>query len=378
MPTRIIGTPTRDVIAGDQNLADLADIIFGLAGIDTLTGRTGNDRIDGGADFDEIAGNEGDDRLLGGGGGDVIGAITRSLRLNGVITYQYSQTESGNDVIYGGGGSSNAADSDDYIAGGDGNDRIFGQLGDDVLGAVSFSNTFRIIRNGSMVDTTIDLLVGSEEGNDVIDGGEDDDFLAGGNGNDRLFGGNGNDYLGDFLYETNYTTTNGNGTIAAIGSEAGADTLDGGEGDDVLVGGQGNDRLLGGNGNDSLNGYPRINSPQPANERDTLTGGAGADRFILGTGINATTGGGAFYISSAALSRNGVGDRALITDFNTAEGDSIQLFGNAALYSIAASPFRTIPGTAIYYGAGATRNLVAIVQGESFSNFNVGFTFIPV
>jgi serralysin len=88
-----------------------------------------------------------------------------------------------------------------------------------------------------------------------------------------LFGDDGNDIL------------NGN---------LGADTGDGGAGNDVVRGGQGNDLLTGGAGDDYMTGDLGD---------DTLTGGAGADTFRAFAG----------------------GGRDVITDFNRAEGDRIQL-----------------------------------------------------
>ena len=64
------------------------------------------------------------------------------------------------------------------LDGGDGNDRIFGNYGDDNLNGGAGS----------------DDLYG-ESDNDVLNGGDDDDYLYGHDGNDVLFGGNGVDQL---------------------------------------------------------------------------------------------------------------------------------------------------------------------------------------
>ena len=85
------------------------------------------------------------------------------------------------------------------------------------------------------------VLIGTEEGEQLAGGGGDDsitalggdDLLVGGGGSDSLDGGTGDDIL------------NGGG---------GADILDGGDGSDVLIGGGGNDILTGGEGDDILNG----------------------------------------------------------------------------------------------------------------------------
>jgi Ca2+-binding RTX toxin-like protein len=74
----------------------------------------------------------------------------------------------------------------------------------------------------------------------------------------------------------------------------GADTVNGGYGDDTVLGGQGNDLLVGGDGNDWLSGD---------RGDDTLSGGAGTDVFHFAPGSG----------------------HDVISDFNTWEGDHIQL-----------------------------------------------------
>lgn len=109
--------------------------------------------------------------------------------------------------------------------------------------------------------------------NDFLQGGRHNDHLQGDRGDDDLVCGKGNDW--------------------AIGG-AGNDNLWGGLGDDWLAGGKGNDLLIGGLG------------------QDWLTGGGGADRFVLDKG-------------ATALSFCDV-----ITDFNAAQGDVIQIASDIA------------------------------------------------
>ncbi|NEO47781.1 MAG: hypothetical protein F6K55_28175 [Moorea sp. SIO4A3] len=122
----------------------------------------------------------------------------------------------------------------------------------------------------------------------IITGNKSNNELSGDDGNNRLSGGKGND------------------------------TLNGGNGDDILYGGEGDDILRGGNGNDTLKGTDAISGG--ANTDDVLRGGAGADRFILGD-VNQ-----AYYVAA------GWNDCAVIEDFNTAEGDVIQLHGSIGDY----------------------------------------------
>jgi Ca2+-binding RTX toxin-like protein len=84
-----------------------------------------------------------------------------------------------------------------------------------------------------------------------------------------------------------------------INGQMGDDQIDGRGGDDSLRGGRGADRLFGAEGNDWLSGD---------RDNDTLTGGSGADRFHIASGF---------------------GDD-LVTDFNAAEGDRVEMPRGAA------------------------------------------------
>ncbi len=122
-----------------------------------------------------------------------------------------------------------------------------------------------------------------ESADDAIYGYSGDDRLRGRGGDDDLFGSFGNDYL-----------NGGNGD----------DNLDGGWGNDSLYGRTGNDDLIGSYGNDYLSGGVATSGQSGY---DTMTGGAGADTF--------------------ALNGDYLGDGfAVITDFDSAEGDIIQLY----------------------------------------------------
>ena len=109
------------------------------------------------------------------------------------------------------------------IKGGDGNDLIHGESGNDtILGGLG------------------DDFLSGEAGNDLIKGGWGDDQIDGGAGNDLLLGGEGDDDI------------HGDGGLDTILGNRGNDTLFGGAGDDSLLGGFGSDSLLGGSGHDHL------------------------------------------------------------------------------------------------------------------------------
>ena len=146
------------------------------------------------------------------------------------------QAGSGDDVVYGGGGS-------DRLLGDTGNDQLYGGTGNDTLDG----------------GTGNDMLYGGA-GADTLDGGTGDDVLDGGDQNDRLLGNSGRDQL--------------------FGG-AGADDLDGGTDDDILNGGAGADRLAGGLGVDTASYQGSAQAVQVNLKTGTALGGdAAGDRLL--------------------------------------------------------------------------------------------------
>lgn len=142
-----------------------------------------------------------------------------------------------------------------------------------------------------------DLLKGTSQ-SDVIFGEDSNDTLQGKQGNDELYGGNDNDIL-----------------------RGGADNdlLIGGEGNDILIGGKGSDRLLGGEFT-SFSPSPLPGESTASNSQiDVLLGGQNADTFVLST-FGAADEPIAPYIGAGF---------AIITDFDSSEGDRIELLGAA-------------------------------------------------
>lgn len=172
-------------------------------------GNGGNDYLEGCNAVDVFMGGDGDDELVGNGGNDQFWG------------------EAGNDILSGCGGS-------DQLAGGDGDDQLYGQSDQDQLWGGA--------------------------GNDILHGGSGSDQLAGGDGDDQLFGGSGNDRL----WGDNHN--------------------------DVLLGGSGNDQLMGGHGEDQLNGQTGddwlwgqdgddVLVTLDAGTCDWMSGGGGLDAF---------------------------------------------------------------------------------------------------
>jgi Ca2+-binding RTX toxin-like protein len=183
------------------------------------------------------------------------------------------------------------------------------------------------------------LTLGNDEiyglgGNDIIYGRGGSDFLSGGSGEDNIYGGDGS-YSGSNLNNDD-TLYGGSGQDNLYG-ETGNDYLYGGTENDYLHGGTGNDKLYGEGGNDNLwgdagndfltggSGNDYLNGFSDGTEFDTLTGGDNADKFVLGAQSYYN-----FYTGSGF---------ALITDFNSSEGDKIALFETLNKYTVVSGDF---------------------------------------
>ncbi|MBI5109772.1 MAG: tandem-95 repeat protein, partial [Rhodocyclales bacterium] len=156
IPEEIIGYTLTDDNGDTSSAALTLNIITNeyvdTAATNSITGSTGNDRIQG---------LGGDDTLSGGLGNDLV------------------EGGDGSDSLHGDGGS-------DTLSGGAGSDQLFGDGGNDVL------------RGGDGGDTLDGGL-----GNDRLEAGAGNDSLTGGDGSDTLSGGAGNDTLtGGLLSDT--------------------------------------------------------------------------------------------------------------------------------------------------------------------------------
>ncbi|MBR8832443.1 MAG: hypothetical protein Cpurp_14805 [Chlorogloea purpurea SAG 13.99] len=175
------------------------------------------------------------------------------------------------------------------------------------------TNATEIFRGSFASDSIFADRTETGGGNDQVFGEFGNDIIQGWSGNDTLFGG----------FNSNARLYGGvNGTAPATWYEN--------DGDDILAGGAGNDQLFGENGDDSLIGGTDV---------DTLNGGLGADRFIFNTvseGID------------------------LIQDFNTAEGDKIQIRRSSfGATSTAQFSFNSV-GNALSFNGGQFATLVGV------------------
>lgn len=291
---------------GGSNFADLltgnnlANLIEGGLGNDSINGAGGDDTIVGGAGADSLNGADGNDTLVfdtadtavnGAGGTDTARLINQTAAVNlnllagsieivdasaSTFNNKFDATGAswsvkitggnGNDTIIGGSGN-------DTLEGGVGNDSIIGAGGNDTIRGGHGNDTLRVdnldsvIDAGQGVDTVvlvgvtaamnINLAAGQIENvdarasafNNTLDasGASWKVTILGGNGNDTIFGG------------------------------SGVDVLSGGAGNDVIVGGLGNDTIEGGAGADSLDGGGGNDVLSFDNLDTKVFGGDGAD-----------------------------------------------------------------------------------------------------
>jgi Ca2+-binding RTX toxin-like protein len=350
----VIGNAADNMLTGNSN----ANTLDGRAGADTMAGGGGNDVyfVDDVGDLVIENADEGIDTVyasvsfaMGDNVEKLILTSTAHIHATGNALDNTITGNNGNNTLDGGAGA-------DVLDGGLGDDTYIVDHAGDVLkdrgglDTVMASLSWTLATGFENLTLTgaadldgignagVNVLIGND-GNNTLDGGGGHDTLTGGFGADRLIGGAGNDTLiggeGDDIYvidtlgymiiedvgegvDTVETTVSytlganlenllllGTGGISGTGNaldnvltgNRGANSLSGGDGNDTLEGGDGHDRLDGGDGDDFL--YGQIGN-------DILTGGAGADSFVF----------------EAAAAYNG---RDTITDFNTGEGDVLDL-----------------------------------------------------
>jgi len=214
------------------------------------------------------------------------------------------------------------------------------------------------LTGGALIDGTGNSL------NNVIVGNDAANVINGAGGADIMKGGLGNDIyvvsqVGDAVVESGFAGTDlvlskisftlssnvenltliGASAINGTGNNL-ANLITGNDAANTLIGGAGTDTLLGEGGNDTLDG---------SLERDILTGGAGADIFLFKAGGTAAT-------QTAA-------DK--INDFNSAEGDKIDLhLIDADTSTVDDSAFTFIGTAAFSHTAGELR--YEVINGFTF------------
>ena len=289
-------TPGADSLRG----TDKDDLFGGGAGDDTMLGLGGDDSLMGMEDNDLLRGGAGNDTLLGGAGDDNLYGDAGKDSLTGGAGNDKLFGGAGADLLFGGGG-------DDTLEGGAGADRFVVNQGDGKDAITDFSAEDSLeLGEGIAQD---DLKKSVADGNLTIrlaDGQSITLVGLGGEANSEKLGVTLSDgsLFGKFVPFAKIDEGDpGSDTDDDLHVEVGdpqANVMsvpDGKRG--LMYGLRGKDTLTGNADNDTLIG---------GRDRDVLTGGAGADAFVLVP--------------------QGKKHMSLIMDFDSAEGDRIQLAAN--------------------------------------------------
>jgi Ca2+-binding RTX toxin-like protein len=335
------------------------DSIVGGFNDDYLSMSDGNDFVDGGAGNDTLLGDYGIDTLWKDFAGKTDNIVLESFSIitetqnvtifaagsivRGFEIYQNITTGEGSDTLTqldrinnnfntnGGNDTVNAGLGIDKADGGGGDDLLIidysaGDTGSEMIMFAptrSFTDgyAYRSVNPNDVEDTVLDQIDFNNFERYKVTGTSKNDFIFLGDGTDEVNGG------------------------------AGVDFLTGNRGNDILAGGDDSD-LLKGTNNDN---YGSSEFPDRPQDLDTLSGGTGGDVFVLGDTTD-------YYYGNA-----GGSDYAIITDFNPAEGDKIQL-RNCAIEGLSfdrgytIQEFTVFGFSAIYAERG--QELIAILQGS--------------
>ena len=300
----IIGSAFDDTLTGDGN----NNIIEGGAGADTIDGGTaGSDTVSYASskntDADTTKGVTVNLARLAVSGDDAEGDTL--VGFENIIGSAFVDTltgDSGDNIIEGGDG------ADIIDGGGEGSDGNTASYASSDLGvtvdltlALGTAQTSAGDADGDML-TNIRNLIGSAFV-DTLTGDSGDNIIEGGDGGDRIKGGEGSDTVsyagsGDANGDGMGVTVNLD-TLAVSGDDAEGDeltsieniigsafddTLTGDSGDNIIEGGAGNNMLYGGDGDDTFIGGAGNNMLYGGDGDDTFIGGAGVDNIDAGTG----------------------------------------------------------------------------------------------
>jgi Ca2+-binding RTX toxin-like protein len=266
-----------------------------LREIEDVIGSNHDETINGNENANGLTGRGGNDNLNGGAGGDVyfyIGATGLPFGNDQIFD------DSGTDAI--------VVNSFSDILGAQhvGNDLLLTLTGGtirivDHFGTHPVENIFdangnsMVLANGLTGGNAPGIIAGGN-GAETLDGRGGDDFLFGNGGNDILLGGDGNDLLD---------------------GGAGKDVLNGGNGDDVLIGGPGNDTLIGGPGRDVFLFAPTTTAGN-GHDSDSQFLSASQDTFDFSQLDSKSTGLGNDVITDFVVGQDHIDLRAFHTNFD--------------------------------------------------------------
>ena len=253
----------------------------------------------------------------------------------------------------------------DLVGFGGGDTWVALSLGNGTFGTAFVAHSSFAVNDGWSSHNLYPRLVGDVNGDgraDIVGFGQTDVVVALAHpGGDYLVGGSGDD---TYIVETSLdviieAADGGTDTVQASSAffqlptevehlvRVGSDAFEGrgNAGDNKLTGGSGSDTLLGGGGNDTLAG---------GGGADVLTGGAGADRFVI-----AATG------DSTASAPD------VVTDFDAAAGDRLDLSGAGSLSWVDQAAFSMTAGELRWQQVGGDVHVLADLDGDGAADLTV-------
>ncbi len=363
----VAGTTPRGGDAADDTLSGFEAVYGSESGGDRLTGNSGNNHLVGYGGVDTIDGGRGNDVLSGGADPDSLDGG------DGRDEVTYWSSDAGVTVTLPEAGLTKtiASDSGGHAAG----DALRGF--EDLTGSYEHADSL----TGNSEDNRLRGLGGADAlygkgGNDWLEGGAEQDSLYGGADNDTLEGGAGADWLDGGLGDDTVSYAGSDASVAVnlsrdtAGNAAGAghaagDTISGFEN---VVGSKHNDDLRGDEGSNALSGGDGKDWISGDRGNDELRGGGGNDRLIGGGGADTLWGeAGADLFAFVAATDSTSGTRDLIKDFESSEGDRIDL-SDLTGFGDEESTFRFIAGLTFSNRAGEVRYAQRTESGTAYTD----------
>ena len=257
------------------------DNLTGNSGDNFIRGMGGNDVLNGGTGFDYADYRNAEAAVTVTLGDGTAGTSSGADGADTLVNFEGIRGGDFNDRLTG-----NAADN--RLRGGLGDDTLDGAGGADTADyrtatgdvVVTLGNAGAAGRaTGNGVDTLLDIeWIQGGDGNDRLTGNAGDNVIRGGLGNDTMNGGSGGDDTASYRFSgAGVTVTLGQGARAGTATGEGTDRL---FNFDDLRGSSFDDRLTGNRANNDLAGN---------DGNDTLTSGVGSDSFTFDTELNAST-----------------------------------------------------------------------------------------
>jgi Ca2+-binding RTX toxin-like protein len=327
-----------NVLIGDSaTLIFDAGVLVSAVSLDPANG--GDDQIAGGAGDDVIVGGVGADTVDAGGGDNVVFGDDGEVDLSGGMLLEVVST----DLDAGAADTITAGAGNDVLVGGPGHDELSADGGVNLVFGGDADLLFGP-ETGQLVSAT--SIGPADESGETIAGGAGDDVIFGSAGDDTIDAGDGNNVvlgdLGEVEYAGGVVTR-----VVSTGDSGGNDRITAGAGRDVVVGGLGDDTIDAGAGNNVVLGDdadvtfdPVTGEIATATSTDTTAGGddsiatgAGDDVVVGGTGSDTIVDAGGSNVvlgDNAALSSVAGSAHIAATDPVDGAADAITILGDGS------------------------------------------------